>query len=124
MSGLPVLVMGANGALLALVASVQPEPNPFLITSSAGIALLLILLAFRIRAGHAAWIPFVLTLFFAFMAASFTLSYLEWTLAGQTQIGGAQVALRWVVPIICLILVVGGFRGWRWLKSHGEKVSF
>lgn len=124
MSGLPVLLMGANAALFALVTSVRPVSNPILLVSSVAIAFLLVLLAFRIRAGHAAWIPFVLILFAAFLGVSGFSSYSLWRLAGKTQTSGAHLVLSWIIPIICLVLVIGGFRGWRWLKSRQIGVSF
>lgn len=124
MSGLPVLIMGANAALFALVEAVQPAPYAALLASSVAIACILILLAFRIRAGHAAWIPFALVLFVVFLAANAFLAYLGWHLAGRTLAGTSQVILSWIVPVICLVLILGGFRGWRWLKLHKSKLSF
>lgn len=124
MSGLPVLLMGANAALLALVASAQPVPDPVVIASSATIAALLILLAFRIRAGHAAWIPFALMLFAAFSGANLLFSYIGWRVAGKTPAASAQLLLGWVVPALCLILVAGGFRGWLWMRANKARLSF
>lgn len=119
MSGLPVLIIGANAALFALLASDSAQ-----IMSSSAIAFSLILLAFRIRAGHAAWVPFALLLFIAFLLSNTVLSYLGWHMAGRTQVGIAQAILSWIIPTICLALAISGWRGWRWLKMNGCGVSF
>lgn len=124
MSGLPVLMMGANAALLALIALVQLLPNMTVIASSAAMAVLLILLAFRIRAGHAAWLPFVLVLYGAFMIAGVHSSRAGWPLSGQTPVSDVLLLLNWVVPIICSVLMIGGLRGWLWMRSNEVKVSF
>ena len=124
MSGLPVLFMGANAAVVALMEAVQPAPSTSLLASSVAISCILIFLAFRIRAGHAAWIPLVVILFVAFMATSAVLTFLGWHLEGRTQAGAIQAVFSWIIPIICLVLVIGGVRGWRWIISHGGKQSF
>lgn len=124
MSGLPILVMGANAALLALLIAVRPLPDTGMIASAAVIATLLILLAFRIRAGHAAWIPFVLILFVAFLAASQFSAYIGWRLAGETPTASAHILLSWIVPAICTILMINGFQGWLWMRANGKKRSF
>ncbi|MDO5641810.1 MAG: hypothetical protein Q4G26_05400 [Paracoccus sp. (in: a-proteobacteria)] len=124
MAGLPVLMMGANAALLALIAAMQPDLDPVLISGLAGVGFLLALLAFRIRAGHAGWLPVVALLFLGFLGANLSLSYMEWQLAGQSQASGAGIVLRWIVPVICLILVIGGLRGWLWLRAHQIRRSF
>jgi uncharacterized membrane protein len=124
MSGLPVLFMGANAAVFALMEAVQPAPSTSLLASSLAISCILILLAFRIRAGHAAWMPLVVILFVVFLAASAFLTYLGWHLTGRAQAGAIQAVFSWIIPIICLVLVVGGVRGWRWLNSHEGKLSF
>ena len=120
LSGLPVLLMGANAALLALITFARPSPNLVLLASSTSIALLLILLVFRIRGGHDAWIPFTLVLYAAFMGAHGFWSYFVWRLLGRTLVGDAYG----VVIFICLLLMVSGFRGWRWLRSRNVSVSF
>ena len=124
MSGLPILLMGANAALLALVTSVQPFPDTVMIASAVAIAFSLILLAFRIRAGHAAWIPFALILFAAFLGVNLFSSYIGWQVAGQNTTVSGQILLGWIVPTICLILMVGGFRGWLWMRASKARLSF
>ncbi|MDT0683453.1 hypothetical protein RM543_12220 [Roseicyclus sp. F158] len=124
MSGLPVLLMGANAALLALVSSVRPFPDMAVVSSAAAIAALLVLMAFRIRAGHAAWIPFASMLFIAFLGVSLFSSYIGWQVAGGNPTTGAQILLGWIIPAICLILMVSGLRGWFWMRQNTEKLSF
>lgn len=124
MAGLPVLVMGWNAALLALVAAVQPAPDVTLLASSAAVACLLILLAFRIRAGHAAWVPVAMILFLAFLAATAGLSVIGGYLADGSGASTLQTLAGWIIPVLCLVLAVGGWRGWRWLRQHGRALSF
>lgn len=124
MSGLPVLLLGANAALLALILSVQTLPDMITIASAAIIAVLLVLLAFRMRAGHAAWIPFAIILFVAFFGASLFSSYIGWRVAGETSTASVQILLGWIIPVICSILMVGGFRGWRWMRGNKARLTF
>ena len=124
MAGLPALVMGANAALASLIALFQTTPNLTIVAWSAIIALLLIILAFRIRAGRSAWLPLVLVLFSAFLVASAFSSYIVWTVAGKEPISAAQIITGWIVPLICMVLVVAGFKGWLWLRTNGAKRNF
>lgn len=124
MSGLPVLLMGANGALLALVAAVQPEADMARITGLGAVAALLVLLAFRIRAGHAGWVPVAVALFLGFLGFSAWWSYRIWRLFGTLQLTQGQILLQWIVPLICLVLAIGGLRGWLWLRAHRRALSF
>ena len=50
MAGLPVLVMGGNAALTALISLSQQTPDLTLASWCAAISVLLIIVAFRIRA--------------------------------------------------------------------------
>ena len=124
MAGLPALVMGVNAALASLIALFQATPNLTIVAWSAIIALLLIILAFRIRAGKSAWLPLVLVLFSAFLVASAFSSYIVWTVAGKEPISAAQIITGWIVPLICMVLVVAGFKGWLWLRTNGSKQTF
>lgn len=124
MAGLPALVMGANAALVSLTTLFQATPNLTIVAWCATIALLLIILAFRIRAGNSAWLPLVLVLFSAFLGASAFSSYIGWTAAGHEPISAAQIITGWIVPLICMVLVLAGFKGWLWLKTNGSKRTF
>lgn len=85
-------------------------------------AMLLILIAFRLRAGRAGWLPFVVPLFAASIGFAVVSAYSDWQMAGW--IARLQIGLRWVVPLICMIFVIGGVRGWRWMRAHGVTPSF
>ena len=124
MAGLPALVMGANAALASLIALFQTTPNLTIVAWSAIIALLLIILAFRIRAGRSAWLPLVLVLFSAFLVASAFSSYIVWSVAREEPTSGGQIITGWIVPLICMVLVVAGFKGWLWLRTNGAKRNF
>lgn len=124
MGGLPALVMGANAALTSLTALFQATPNLTLVAWCAFIALLLFILAFRIRAGKSAWLPMVLILFMAFLVGNAFFLYHTFAAAGNKPIIALQIIMGWIVPLICMILVIAGFRGWLWLKTNGSKLIF
>lgn len=123
MAGLPVLLLGGNVALSAFFAFFQRIPNLTVASWCAVISLLLICIAFRIRAGKTGWMPFVLVLF----AADFILSaiYTYIMLMNAQGLGGAdtrvyvKVFASWVVPLICSVLIIAGFKGWLWLRANG-----
>ncbi len=123
MSGLPVLLLGANSALFALIALVQPNPNHTYIVSSAVFACLMILMAFRIRSGHARWVTIAFFLYIAFFGVNLFFFFVWWRVVGQSAVSAIQLVLGWIVPLICLALVFGGLRGWRWLRANGAKTS-
>ncbi|WP_338550326.1 hypothetical protein [Roseovarius phycicola] len=124
MAGLPILIMGANVALLTLVSLVQPVPNLAFAGVTAFIALLLFVLAFRIRAGHASRVPVAVFLFVAFFVGNAVFSYWAWKVLGSGQSTGAGLVMGWIVPTICMILVVAGLRGWIWLKANKAVTTF
>lgn len=120
-------MIGASVALQALISLSWP-----LMAGAAGpvqavlsltlTAMLLILIAFRLRAGPAGWMPFVVLLFAASIRLAVVSAYSDWQMAGW--IARLQIGLRWVVPLICMIFVIGGARGWRWMRAHGVRPSF
>ena len=112
MAGLPILIMGANAALLTLISLVKPGSDLTTTTISAAVALSLIILAFRIRAGNAAWMPIACILFIVFTATSAVSSYFIWKITGANHITGTQVVMSWVVPAICVVFTLAGFKGW------------
>ncbi|MEJ8561010.1 hypothetical protein QTO30_07095 [Yoonia sp. GPGPB17] len=119
MAGLPVLLMGGNAALTALIALSQQSPDLTLATSCAAISLPLIAIAFRIRAEKSGWIPSVVVLFAAFLILSALSGYVALMDVGIERIGGVQIVTSWIVPLICSVLMVAGFKGWLWLKTKG-----
>ena len=119
MAGLPVLLMGCNAALTALIELFQPTPNLTLALWCAVISLLLIIVAFRIRAEKSGWMPLVLSLFAAFLVISALAAYIAFVEVGAARISGVQIVTSWIVPLICSVLMVAGFKGWLWLKAKG-----
>lgn len=126
MAGLPALFMAANAAILAMSVAVHPTPYLPVIVSATILAMCLLLMSLRMRAGHAGWVPFVLLLFSAFIALKLFLIYLELRIMKYT---GTKLEIvlhlaGLIVPIICAIFILGGLRGWRWLRAHNAKISF
>ena len=119
MAGLPVFLMGCNAALMALIALSQQTPDLTLAAWCAAISLPLIFVAFRIRAEKSGWIPSVLVLFAAFIVINALTSYFALIDVGIAGIGSVQIVTSWIVPLICSVLVVAGFKGWLWLKVRG-----
>lgn len=124
MSGLPVLVMAVNPAIAALIMAVQPDPNPPRIVLSSLLAVMLVLLAFRVRMGRAGWLPLVLAVFTLFLAARAFAAFAVWDHAGGELVNGTMVVIGWVIPLICTVLVFGGVRGWRWMVANGVAVRY
>ena len=118
LSGLPTLLMGANLLLLALVGT------PWHGGAVAGVGVVLFALAFRIRAGHAAWPPVVLALYLLFLLASGFGAFLGWTVHARAGLHAVQIAASFVVPLICAVLAVNGLVGWRWLRANGVRRSY
>ncbi|MHA3913474.1 hypothetical protein [Halovulum sp. GXIMD14793] len=115
MSGLPVLVMGGNAALFALISAVGPTPSYGLATCFAAISLVLIVLAFRIRAGWASAVPIMMTLFVIFVVLNIYLSLTDYRLSGGGGVNAVRITLAWVIPAFCTALAFGG---WRWLQKN------
>jgi len=124
MAGLPILVLGGNGFLFSLLLLTATPPNPAGAAISALIAILLVVLAFRIRAGRAAWVPLSFLLFCLFIGANAVSAYLAWAISGGPGLTGAQIVMGWIVPLICLILSLAGLRGWIWLRANGAERRF
>lgn len=124
MAGLPVLIMGANAALLSLIGMVQQPPKVPIVIAFGLIGLLLIVIAFRIRSGHAGWVPLALILFAAFLGLRALGAWGLWSLAGQNRAMGVQIVFSWIIPIICLIFALSGLNGWRWLRANRQPLRF
>jgi hypothetical protein len=124
MAGLSALAMGGNFALLALVYSIQQMPDFTRASSLAVIAFALACLAFRIRAGHGGWVPIVLVLYAVFLIANALLPFTVWHMSGKNGVVAITVIGNWVVPVLCAMLTLSGYRGWRWLKQNGIFVSY
>ncbi|WP_322890478.1 MULTISPECIES: hypothetical protein [unclassified Yoonia] len=84
MAGLPVLLLGANALILALSGLVNQSASMTVAGSYLTMALCLSFIAFRIRAGHAGWIPLAGLLFLVFIAVSVCRLIRSGKLAGPT----------------------------------------
>ena len=123
MAGLPILIVGINALLLALMTAANPVGDMTTAGISAALACLMFVLAFRIRAGHAAWVPVAAVLFVLFVGFNALSGYIAWKTTGGGQTTGAQIVLGWIVPMICMVFTVAGLKGWLWLRTHGAKRS-
>lgn len=124
MSGLPVLVMGGNLMVTGAIDLAQSAPNMTLAAVIGILAMLLILLSFRIRAGHSGWLPLVLVLFGIFLVATAYASAIQWITATQPFGITLQLIASWIVQLFCIALVGAGLRGWNWLRKHEARISF
>lgn len=124
MAGLPVLLMGGVEAVAALTAAMETPADGNAALGSAAGAILLIALAFRLRGGHAGWVPLVVLIFMIMLALRLWVSIAAWNAAGQNGIAGAGLLIGWIIPLICLALMLGGLRGWLWLRAHRVPRSF
>ncbi|WP_316015998.1 hypothetical protein [Roseobacter sp. HKCCA0434] len=124
MAGLPILVIGANAALLALNSIAEQTSNYIVAKLSALIAVLLFILAFRVRSGHAAWVPFALILFVGFLVTNISATYMNAMTYGAFSSFNGYILLGWIVPLICLLLAFSGLKGWLWMRANGMKISF
>jgi lysylphosphatidylglycerol synthetase-like protein (DUF2156 family) len=120
MSGLPVLFSG-----LSTIATVAYQISPtkiaadFLMWGSLGLGLLLLIVAFRIRAGHHAWLPFVL-----FPMLLVVLANTYETIGGNNLDVSKLSWLSHVIAILMVILTLRGLRGWFWKRRNKVGMSF
>lgn len=118
MAGLPVLIMAATEGLRALTQVIDGDQGAMWV--SAGFAALLTVVAFRLRSGHAAWVPLVFLLF-AVMTGFRLMQLVEGWNAAVIVI---QLLTGWIIPLLCALLMIGGLRGWLWMRAHGIRRSF
>ena len=124
MAGLPILLTGMDIALFALLAAVWGVLDTGGSAWRLAIALPLVVIAFRIRAGHAPWLPVALALAVVMLVARLQSSLAVWRMTGGDRIAQAQLLASWIVPLFCTALMLGGLRGWLWLRSHNIRRSF
>ncbi len=124
MSGLPVLVMGGNLMVMGSIALAQSAQNMTFSAAVGVLAILLILMSFRIRAGHSGWLALVLILFGVFLGGTAYISAIAWTTATQPFGITLQLIASWIVQLFCIALVGAGLRGWHWLRKHEGRISF
>lgn len=120
MSGLPILIMGGAEGLHALIQSVPEYGDPRAMWVAIASATVLIVVAFRLRGGHAAWVPLVVLMFA--MAAVTRLTQLVG--GGAAASIPSQQLTGWIIPVLCALLMIGGLRGWLWMHAHGARRSF
>ena len=63
--------------------------------------------------------PLVLALFAAFLVISALTAYIALMAVGVAGISGVQIVTSWIVPLICSVLMIAGFKGWLWLRAEG-----
>ena len=119
MAGLPVLIMAVNALLVALSALAQVTPEFRMAAGAGTVAVVLAIIAFRMRAGHAGLVPVMAILFVVFALSHMLLSVL-----GQGVIQGprfpiAALALTWIIPVFSAALALSGLRGWLWMRRNG-----
>lgn len=119
MAGLPLLVLGANAAVLGLDLAVKAPEMPMAVPVFAVIAVVLVLVAFRMRAGRAAWVPLALLAILSFLAVELFSSLHLLRMLEPSQSFDMILLAKWVVPLFCLALAFSGFRGWLWLRRNG-----
>lgn len=122
MAGLPILLLGVNAIITFVMAGANAAPSLVAwITGAVGV--LLIVMAFRIRSGHAAWIPVAFLLYGTFFAATLVNAAMALQSGDAGRMNGAALLINWVIPILCLIFTIGGLRGWRWLMNHKVRMT-
>ena len=83
------------------------------------------IVAFRLRGGHAGWVPLVVLGFVILLALRIAASIAAWNAAGRNGIAvGTELLVGWIIPLLCLTLMLGGLRGWLWLRANGIRRGF
>lgn len=122
MAGLPVLLVGVLLALMVLLRFAEPEGRVDL--STLFLSVLMIILAFRLRAGGTALAPvatclgllsFVLQTVSVFAGLRAANYHVVWFGAGMISL---------LVPLFAVALAVGGLRGWWWMCRNSVSRSF
>ena len=124
MSGLPALVMGGNAFVMAAIVAAQAVPNLPLAAAMAAVGVGLIGLAFRIRAGHGAWLPLVFFLFLLFAGATTYVSAAQWMVSPQPVVFGLKLVSSAVIQLFCIAMVGAGMTGWAWLRAKKIPLTF
>jgi hypothetical protein len=125
MAGLSCLMMGANGALLLLMSITDPDPDLGVVAILGGFSALMGALAFRIRAGFAAWVPIGFGLFIVCFLINMGVSYIAWQIGdAYIPFSGSLIVIQWLVPLFCLALSASGLRGWWWMRKNGGVMRF
>jgi cyanate permease len=120
MSGLPVFFFGLSTFVIAVLAMVLSEDELELITLVlAALGVLLLVCSLRIRAGHHAWLPFLMFPMLGILVANLLMPLLY---------NSAQVhTTSWmgrVIGVLLVILALSGLRGWLWKRRNKIKMTF
>lgn len=111
MAGLPVLALGANAAVLALSLAVNSAVMPMAAHAFALLALVLVFIAFRLRAGRALWVPLAFLAILSFLGLELFSSFQLLQIVEPSRAFDLLVLAKWVVPLFCLALAFSGLRG-------------
>ncbi|AGT07523.1 hypothetical protein [Paracoccus aminophilus] len=88
------------------------------------IAALLVFIAFRLRAGRAAWVPLAFLAILSFLAVELFTSFHLLQIVEPSRAFDLFILAKWVVPLFCLVLAFSGLRGWLWLRRNGVAQSW
>ncbi|MBG1232126.1 hypothetical protein F8B91_07245 [Aestuariivirga litoralis] len=124
LSGLPVIVLAFNSAFLAIELLFNADASPALMFAFLALAIVLVVIAFRLRKGHAGYVPFVAALFPAFLALVVLDSFSGPPAAGGLLTQIFLVISKWIVPALAAILAYRGLKGWQWLRAQGTRMTF
>jgi hypothetical protein len=120
MSGLPMFFFGLSTFLIAVMPMFLDKGGLGVINLVlAALGMLLLVCSFRIRAGHHAWLPFLMFPMLGFMTANLLVPLLD---------NSAQVhTTSWmgrVIGVLLVILALSGLRGWLWKRRNKIKMTF
>ncbi|WP_159082318.1 hypothetical protein [Paragemmobacter aquarius] len=118
MAGLPVLLVGASAALRAVLEAVRPDRSVGFLAACVVAAVVLVAVAFRMRAGRAAWVPFAAVAVVAWFLLCLLAAFATWQSAPDVVLVRITIFTDLIVPVLCMVLLTGGLRGWWWLRRR------
>lgn len=124
LAGLPVIVMAFNSAFLAIELLFNAEASPALMFAFLVLAIIMVVIAFRLRKGHAGYVPYVAALFPAFLVLVVLTSFTGAKFTGSTLTSIFLVISSWLVPAIAAVLAYRGLKGWQWMRGSHSKISY
>lgn len=124
MAGLPLFLMGLGAGFIALgILLLEPVPL-FAAIVTIAIAALFILLALQLRARRVGWFPLAMLLYAAALGLNLVDSVMAWRQSDPLDdMARTLILIRWIIPILCLFLMLNGVRGWLWLRAHRVRPS-
>ena len=124
LAGLPVLVMAFNSAFLSVELLFNAEASPTLMFAFLILAITMVIIAFRLRKGHAGYVPYVAALFPAFLVLVVLTSFTGAKFTGSWMTSVFLVISSWFVPAIAAVLAYRGLKGWQWMRAKKMKLTF